>query len=333
MIARESAQKRTDFIMDPKGNKRRVEVGKSRGKQTAGFRFSVSQHKPKQLNTGFHKMTTNPWAEKIDTISSVYKHLEGKEKISYQDYFEVRLGLEPGTLTSVPKPIFDKKVALPWIQKWYRDFKDVTVLDLDDPEDEMTHHLLLHTSPDKCANSFDEITPHSRMYISLVHEDEEKQVRRNEKIEEGIANLVDLKRTYSSDEMYKVAVVLNLAKGSVNDTMVKNSLSTFITEKSKSQIDNIADFNEVYELFTGDVKQKEEFEAKYLLKELINNRIVSDYRGKYTWASKKNTNLELIGRSEAEALNFLLDIDNRGYREELVEELKAKLDDARHMAL
>lgn len=338
MVPQKSAQNKRAFVTNRRGKKDNVKESsavKAHGKNgSAIFRFCVGQKKGGQLNTGFEKTMENPFKGKAsEKLPSIWqnKNIETRDEITRQEYFEIKLGLEPGTLTSTSNKIFDKK-PLPWIQNWWKDFQELTILDLDKPEDELTYWLLKQAHPDKCANSWEERTPFSRLYISQFNEDDLKVAKRQEKLETTIVNLADLKNNHSEADIRKVAVILNLIRGEVSIEKVKNTLSDFIMQKTSKQDDNIIAFNKLYNEMQ-DAKGREIFEAKYLLQECINNRIVSDYKGKYIWSSKKGEAVELLGKSYQEVINTFLDIDWRHYREELEEELKARVDDSRILAL
>lgn len=336
LVSRPSAQKRQAYIVR-NGVRTNIDLPKSIGKNgQGGFHFSISKTKNGNLNTGLDKIIENPYYKLPDKLPSEWRNsnISELESISKQEYFEIKMNKPKGFLTSESRNMFDNKSSKPltYLQKLYKSFYDTTVLDLDKPEEELLYHLLLQSHPDKCANSKDECTPFTRIYISQVNEDEIKVAKKNEVIEEAAYKLYELKNKQSESVLYKFATILNILKGDVATDKIKNSLSDYIMKQDSKQFDRITEFNKLYELL-GNAKSLETFEAKYLLQYAINNRIVSDYQGKYVWSSKKGTNLELLGRSYQEALAWLLDIDNAHYREELEEELKAKVDDNRAMAL
>lgn len=333
MVPHPSAQKKKHFIKDPKGRKD-INMTKAQGKNGMGiFRFVVSQTRNGLLNTNLDKKIDNPWKDKPNELPSNWRTsgLETKEVISKQEYFEVKLNQKPGELTSIPKKIFDKDSSMPYLQKLYKDFEDTTLLDLDEPKDELIYWLLLASHADKCANSWEERSNFSRLYISKVNEDEVRVAKKLEIVENAISDLVTLKNDYSESDIIKIAVVLKLIKGETSISKVKNTLSEHISKQSSNQLENIEAFNELFKSLNN-AKDREMFEAKYLLQACINNRIISDYKGKYTWNSKKGTSLETLGKSYKEAVQTILDIDWRNYREELADELKTKVDDNRSMA-
>lgn len=336
LVSRPSAQKRQGYITR-NGVKSNIDLPKAIGQnKSGGFHFSVSTNKSGKLNTGLDKMIENPFYGLPDKLPSEWRNskIDKKAKISKQEYFEIKMNKPVGFLTSESRPLFENKTGkgLTYLQRFMKSFYETTVLDLDVPEDELCYQLLLQSHPDKCANSESEITPFSRAFISQVNEDDVKVAKRNDIIEDAIYKLVKLKNEQSESIIRKFAIILEIIKGDVNLEKIKNALSDYIKTPNSKQFEKIEKFNNLADQLK-DAKGLEIFEAKFLLQYAINNRVISDYQGKYIWASKKGTNLELLGRSYQEALAWLLDIDNRNYREELEAELKAKVDDNRIMAL
>lgn len=336
LVSRPSAQKRQGYITR-NGVKQNIDLPKAIGKNGAGaFHFSISQTKHGKLNTGLDKMITNPFKDLPDSLTSEWRNskIDEKDKISKQEYFEILMNKPAGFLTSESRQVFDNKIGkgLTYLQRLFKSFYETTVLDLDNPEEELLYYILQQAHPDKCANSLDEITPFTRVYISQVNEDDVKVSKRNEVVESATYNLVKIKNEQSETTLRKFATILELIKGEVSLEKVKNSLSDYIQKRDSKQFERIDKFMELAE-YLKDAKGMEIFEAKYLLQITIYNRVISDYQGKYIWSAKKGTNLELLGRTYKEALAWLLEIDNRHYREELEEELKAKISDNRIMAL
>lgn len=337
LVSRPSAQKRQGYIIR-NGVKSNIDLPKAVGlNKSGGFHFCISMNTKKGiLNTGLDKMIENPFYKLSDSIPSEWRvsKIEEKEKISKQEYFEIKMNKPAGFLTSESRPLFENKVGkgLTYLQRFTKSFYETTVLDLDNTEDELTYWLLLQSHSDKCANSETELTPFTRIFISQVNEDEVKISKKNDIIDDAVAKWVKMRNEESASTITKFAVILGLAKGDVNLEKIKNSLSDYIKLQNSKQFERIETFNKLNALLS-DAKGIEIFEGKWLLQYAINNRVISDYQGKYIWSSKKGTNLELLGKSYQEALAWILDIDNRNYREELEQELKAKVDDNRIMAL
>jgi len=337
LVSRPSAQKRQGYITR-NGVKSNIDQPKAIGlNKSGGFCFAVSMNtKTKKLNTGLDKMVENPFYKLPDSIPSEWRNskIEEKEKISKQEYFEIKMNKPAGFLNSDTRKPFEHLPGknLTYLQDFKKLFYDTTVLDLDLVEDELTYHLLLQAHPDKCASSEDELTPFSRIYISKVNEDDIKISKKNDIIEDAIYKVVKLKQEQSESVIRKFATILEIIKGDLALEKVKNSISDYVKLQNSKQFERIEKFDKLYAQ-TQDAKGMEIFEGKFLLQYAINNRVISDYQGKYIWASKKGTSLELLGRSYQEALAWIIDIDNRNYREELEDELKAKVDDNRIMAL
>lgn len=327
MVQRESAQKRESFILGSDGKRKKIELGKSKGTNgNSIFRFTVSQHKKGYLNTGLDVKINNPWFNNEVNLPLSFKDkgIENKEEISKQLYFEIKLKLKEGELTSRISNIFEKDRKITYLQKYFKDFTETTVLNLDEPEDELTYWLLQQCHPDKCAPNKDSITSFSRLYISQVNEDEERKSKKREIVEEAIFNLFSLKKEATESQIKKLAIILKVIKGETSSEKIKNALSDFIQTKSNKQEENIKEFNKLYKLLIGNAKDKELFEDKFLLQNAINYRILSDYKGKYIWLSKKGTSLEELGKSYEEALSTISDPDWSAYREELIEEIELK---------
>lgn len=337
LVSRPSAQKRQGYYTR-NGVKSNIDLPKAVGLNGSGtFTFSISKTKGNKLNTGLDKIVENTkWYKQPDKLPSEWRNskIDEREKISKQEYFEILMNKPAGYLTSISNDIFysRKGKQATYLQDFKKTFKETTVLDLDIPEDELLYWLLLQSHNDKCANSESEITPFSRMYISLVNEDDVKISKKNDIIEDAIYKVVKLKNEQSESVITKFATILNIIKGDLAFDKIKNSISDYVKLQNSKQFERIEEFNKLYAQIQ-DAKGMEIFEAKFLLQHAINNRVISDYQGKYIWASKKGTPLELLGRSYQEALSWLLDIDSRHYREELEDELKAKLNDNRIMAL
>lgn len=331
LVSRPSAQKRQGYITR-NGVKSNIDQPKAIGlNKSGGFHWCISYNKKKgALNTGLDKIVDNDYFNLPDKLTSEWRNsgIEKKEKISKQEYFEIKMNKPAGFLTSESRPLFENKVGkgLTYLQRFTKSFYETTVLDLDNVEDELTYWLLLQSHPDKCANSEAELTPFTRIYISQVNEDDIKISKKNDIIEDAIYKVVKLKNEQSESVIRKFATILEIIKGDLAFEKVKNSISDYVKLQNSKQFERIEKFNKLYAQ-TQDAKGMEIFEAKFLLQYAINNRVISDYQGKYIWASKKGSNLELLGRNYQEALNWLLDIDNRNYREELEDELKAKVDD------
>lgn len=322
VVPKASAQKRHEYTH---WSGRKMNVTKAKGAGT-GFRASVSVRK-NALNTGFDKIVDNPWyresAEEVELPSEwTGSNIWNKKKITLQNYLELKHNQPKGFYTSVKSPMFppaDYKYT--FMQQFQYHLKDgMTILNLNDPKDEIMYYLALASS--KIANSKNEITMTTDFFISHVNESEEEKATKNRLIRKANAKLTDIIDGKSPEVARKVAVILGLIRGSVSFEKVENSLYNFINGKDE-QVININKFNDVVELLDTKVG-KERFEALYLLKELVNYRIVTDTREKYTWIQAPSESLRTIGKSQDSTINWLLDPDSTEWREMMEEQLEAK---------
>ena len=299
--------------------------------RTAAYHFSINVSTSRGLlNTGFWELIENPYKTKTaeeSNLASIWveKGIWSKSRISIQEYLEIKYGLEPGFLTSAKPNIKQRKGAKQtYLQAFtYPLGNQATVLDLDKLNDEIMYLASLRAK--KIANSAREANPliHSH-YISKVNEGEIERAKKTEKYEAAVAKLYDLKNNYDGETVKKFAVVLDLIKDvdmAVN--AVKNRLTDFVNDK-KYKYENIAEFNSVYELLTGNKNDKYRFETIYLLRTLVAQRIFTVYKGKHQWGNAPEQSLQTVALSEDSAITWLMDPDSKDWRKMLTDELKSK---------
>lgn len=100
----------------------------------------------------------------------------------------------------------------------------------------------------------------------------------------------------------------NALSSAIEDNVKLPDGSQFIDKLSK-QIDEI-----------GTPKGREVFEASVLLQELINNRVVAEKQGTYTFLSKDI----VIGQNKSKAIDFILNPEKQDLLEEMEQLLKTK---------
>lgn len=199
-----------------------------------------------------------------------------------------------------------------------------TILDLDNMDDEIFYYVCLASS--FCANSEKEWKEHrwpkASYYIALENESDEIKQSKKEKRRIAIAAMQQESMTPTAKR--KIISILDLvnSNSALTENQVNNTLDDYIMNSDspdasgKTQIDK---FMELFELHKTDAG-RQKFEAEYLLKTLIDNRIVFERQGTYKWVRK---DMEL-GYRKAEAVDFLLHPKKLVEREELEAELKAK---------
>lgn len=198
-----------------------------------------------------------------------------------------------------------------------------TVLDLDDFDDLMRYHIVLESK--FVANSLREHQqhkwPHATHYIALENEDEAIKYKRNQIRSKAFSKLHDADTTDVVKR--KIVSILDLASSKANISIeaVDNLLFEYINSSDFNPSSNIDKFMEVIELIKSP-KGKEEFEARFFLKELIDNRSVYEKQGAYTWIRPKGS--ITIGERYSEAIDFILNPKKDTLIAEMKDELKAK---------
>lgn len=331
-VARESVQKRNQYrYVDG------VQVGTTKA-PGGTFTFQIQPNqKNGKLAINLDKVVSNKWyAEKEEDASlpSAWSNtaIWSKKQITRQEELELKYNKKPGFLNTdsfrydtSKKYLGQNRTYLQLLSKIFTD--GINELDLSVMDDELMYEGILESN--LFANSLEEIssTPGARFYISYIDEEQDKLASRREKKLEATSLLNSLIKEHGA-KLYKVAVVLNLVQGSVNESVVKNKLYDYIEETNFSSIkleDRIVRFIEVAsEAMDKSKVQRDKFELSFLAQELINHRVISDFRGRYSWTSKSGSNLEEIGRTRQEYLDWLADDKNKPYVEELKEELEAR---------
>jgi len=199
-----------------------------------------------------------------------------------------------------------------------------TAFDLNSMEGELGYRVMIDSK--YVANSEKEYQarkwPHATHYIALKNESEEIKYTRTKAIRSAIAALEDKKMT---DKRKKQFVwILDLAKSTteLTEETVDNLLYDYITQNDFSAVStNIDKFNELYELTKNDLGRKE-LDARLLLKQSLDTRIIYEKGETYTWNRPQGT--IVLGDRYPEAVDFLLSPAKEGFVEDLKQQLKAK---------
>lgn len=285
----------------------------------------------RQLNTGFWETVENPYKAKSyeqSELPTIWKDREiwKREKITIQEYLEIKYGKDPGFFTSQPADLWgQRKSTKPtYLQGFRYPLQDgATVLNLDTERDEIMYLLALK-SP-KIANSAADVnTLKHTHYISKVNEGEMAKAKKTEMYEDAIYRLHKIKNEYDSETVKRFAINLNLVKDDdVAPRSLKNKLSDYLNDKQYKE-ENIKTFFDLYDMFEGNENEKYKFETMYLVKTLVNKRIISQGKGSYTWGNAPDQSVQKLGISEASVIEFLMDPEANEWREKLCEELKSK---------
>lgn len=331
-VARESVQKRNSYkFVDG------VQVGTTKAPGgTFMFQIQANQRGGKLAINLDRQVDNKYYVEKEEDaqLPSAWHDstIWSKKKISRQEELELKYNRKPGFLhTEAFKHDPSSRLraqSRSYLQQLTKIFSDgINELNLNEMDDELIYEGVLESN--LFANSLEEIstTPGARFYISYIDEEQEKLAnKRRRKLE--ASSLLDKLVTDHKTKLYKVATVLNLVQGSVSEDVVVNKLYDYIEELSFGRIplnDRITRFIDVAKQAMQKSKvEREKFELSFIAQELINHRVINDFRGRYSWPSKAGTNLEELGRTKEEYMNWLSDTKNTPYLEELKEELEMR---------
>lgn len=198
-----------------------------------------------------------------------------------------------------------------------------TTFDLDTMDGEMGYYVCLGSS--RVANSEKEwrshLWPNAQWYIALENESDAIKYQRNEIKSKAFAALhsQDLTNTYK--RKFVSLLEISSTRSNLSVEQVNNLLYDYIDKSTFTPGSNIDKFNELFNLLSTP-HGRDELEARYMLKEALDNRIIYEKQGTYTWV--RSTGQLSIGERYSEAVDFLLNPKKAAEVEELQEMIKAK---------
>lgn len=246
--------------------------------------------------------------------------------IMLQEYLEKKWGKPEGFFSNRPYYKGDslKSEDLTFFQKTTWALNDgTTVFDLSSMHDEMGYYVALGSS--KVANSEREWREHkwprAEFYISLENETDEIKHRKNATKAKAFAALEA--SDFTAPLKRKVVSLLELAssRASLTTEQVENLLYDYVDKSSFLPGSNIDKLTEVLSLLKTP-HGREQFEARYLLKQAIDSRVIYEKQDTYTWTRSKGP--IVIGDRLTEAIDFLLNPKKAAEVEELTAEINAK---------
>lgn len=262
-----------------------------------------------------------PWIEDGKQV----KDKDGNP-LTLQHKLEQKWNLPKDYLHNRPRTRDDVRLgnAPSYYQKKRWVFNDgATIFDLTNMDDELGYYVCLASK--FVANSEKELKshkwPYAEYYIAVEHEADEIKYKKSERKSKAFAGLHDSNMTNTWKR--KLVYILDIANSrtSITDEQAHNSLFDYIDATDFNQGSNIDKFDEVVELLktkTG----REELEARLLLKRAIDNRVVYEKQGSYTWIRPEGT--LIIGDKYSEAIDFILNPKKNTFVEELESQVKAK---------
>lgn len=263
-----------------------------------------------------------PWIEE-----GVQKYDEvTKQPLMLQDKLEIKWNKPKGFFTNRAYMKGDslKDSDLSYFQRSTWRLNDgCTIFDLNTMEGEMGYYMAL-ASP-RIANSEKEwrqhVWPKAQYYIALENESEEIKYKRNDLKIKAV-------RTLGSNDLTdiikrKLVSLLDIAntKASMTQEQVTNALYEYIDKSTFEPNSNIDKFlNNTKMLNTPD--GRENFEARYLIKQGVDTRVLTEKAGTYTFLNPVGP-LE-IGNNLDEAISFILNPKKSSDVDLITEMIKAK---------
>lgn len=314
-IPKETALKLEDWVNDSSGIRmRKTKIGRTRDTVMALYDPRVGG-----LKNG---LSYKPWKEDGKDVKDDKGH-----PLTMQDKLERKWGLPSGHLHNRPwrkgDPTAEDKLSY-YQSKYWKLNDGSTVLDLDNMDDELFYHVALDSK--FIANSEAEWRAHkwpkATHYIAWENEADEIKFTRTNQKSKAFAFLHDNSMTPTIKK--KFIYLLGLASSNVNltDEQVHNLLYDYIDSTAFIPGSNIEKFEELATMIKTK-SGKDEFEARYLLKQAQDFRIIYEKAGTYTWVRSDGV-LEL-GNTLNEAVEFVLNPKKQGLVEELKDAIKAKL--------
>lgn len=262
-----------------------------------------------------------PW---IDPSTNKPFVEDGKE-LTLQDKLERKYNKPKGFYNNMPPRTNQKPEEATFFQQASWVMQDgTTALDLNTEMGELGYYVALASS--KVANSEREWREHKwpRAEFYIAHENESDGIRaeKNKIKSLAFASLHDT--AFTPEYKRKVVTLLDLAnsKASITQLQVDNLLYDFIDKSGYISGSNIDKFNAVFSLIKTP-QGREQLEARYLLAQAIDTRVVFEKQDTYTWVRAKGN--IVIGDRYNDAVDYILNPKKQSEVEELTLDIKKKL--------
>lgn len=260
-----------------------------------------------------------PWIE-----GGVTKTDSEGRALTLQDKLEQKWNLQKGYLTNRAwrkGDSMDEKDMTYFQRKSWSMEDGCTVLDLSKFDDEMHYYVLLASS--LCANSEREWRAHkwpkALYYIALESESEDIQYQKS--ILKSAAFAALHSELVTPDVLKKLACLLQLSRttSQVTEKMYHNLLFNFIESSTATPGSNIDKFNFFFNMLKT-AKGKSEFEARYIIKQGIDTRVIYEKQNSYFWTNKGA--VINIGDRIEEAVEFINSPKKAKEVEEILQQIK-----------
>ena len=258
--------------------------------------------------------TGTPYKDDKGNDITLQAYLE-KKWFKPEGYYSNRAWMKGDSLDESKMTYFQKK--------YWQLVDGTTVLDLDSEDDEMFYYVCLGSQ--RIANSEREWRAHkwakATHFIAQENEGDEIKYKRNEVKSKAFAALHDPNLTDITKRKIVSLLDISSTKAHLTTEQVANLLFDYIDKSTYLADSNINKFHNIVNLLNTP-KGLDEFDAQWIIKQAIDNRIIYEKQGTYTWIRPKGS--LVIGERLPEAIDFILNPKKSVEIDELKAEIKAK---------
>lgn len=309
-VGRESVQRRhlnPVKVWDPE-RKVMIETGQVTGQTKAKGAVEVLQFVPNLANgryeTGLEEMVVNPFKD-MEVLAVKGKYLLSdswdfqlasivkQPSIMRQTWYEILDGAEPNYYTpSIGKNVKsigpmrvtnEEKQPRTFIETFNVTLVDGANVFLWDHSRSRIAIQLLRNHP-VVAKSKDIYNPTSHnWYIALEDEEELSRVEIDDLENEALFELTSIQKNAPEDRLYRLAVILGLAKGEMSPLVVKDMLNRYLKNKSDDKQKRIKKFMDTVHLFK---EQEARFNVLFAVTQALNVNLMQFDNGYLYWKTK-----------------------------------------------
>lgn len=309
-VGRESVQRRhlnPVKVWDPE-RKVMIETGQVTGQTKAKGAIEVLQFVPNlskgRYNTGLEEMIPNPFKDSTvlalkgkyllpDTWDHQLDMIVNQSEISRQTWYEILDGTEPNYYT----PAINKNVQsigpmrVTNEERQPRTFIEmfnVTLVDganvfLWDHSRSRIAIQLLKNHPVVALNKDAYNSTSHNWYIALEDEEELSRVEIDDLENEALFELTSIQKNAPEDRLYRLAVILGLAKGEMSPLVVKDMLNRYLKNKSDDKQKRIKKFMDTVQIFK---EQEARFNVLFAVTQALNVNLMQFENGYLYWKTK-----------------------------------------------
>ena len=311
-------------------------INKTKGGKAA-TKWAIPDNKEKGvLNTGLWLKRTNPFYTGKDGGKMPLprkwqdKKIEHQEFITWQTWFEITHGKEEGAYTSERADWYsittDKTFKPTILQRFRRRLIDGTnPLKLDNQGDQLMYYFALYNDWYFLKDKSDRKKyPRTKFLLTEAQAPAKDEYKAKVGIADTMYNLATLRKEFSTEKLKEFGVILKTTSMHESYEVAYNTIQERIIENSLvrgEQKTFCQKFNDLYEILKrkGGAKR---FNVLVLLQELVNYNLIGESGGTYTWYEKRNTELEILGKTKEQVIQWLLDPEKLVYRQMLEETLE-----------